>query len=176
MGLGSRHPLCFDAARQEAGAPRVSPASGRDGSVFASLTPFLVRLSPAGRPTTWRFTARGLWVSDPGTLSASTRPARRRVLLASLPQAGETVLCSLRLLLSWSVSPRRGDRQRGDSRLEVYGSRIPAPSLLRRGPPGGGCSSRLSRKRARRFCVRFAYSFLGPSLPGGETDNVAIHG
>ena len=76
-------------------APRVSPAGGRDGFVFASLTPFFFRLSPAGRDASASELrgGRGMaaWVLNPLCFVAS--------LLASLPQAGETVLCSLRSLL-----------------------------------------------------------------------------
>ena len=95
---------------------RVSPASGRDGVVFASLTPSPLPSLPCGerrersaqRGGGGRRTVLGCEVGASGFRDPLCSSA---ALLASLPQAGETVWCSLRLpLFLFRLSRERARR------------------------------------------------------------------
>jgi len=99
-------------------APRVSPAGGRDGFGFASLSHSFFRLSPVGRGAS-------------------------------------------------------GSEQRGGVGVELWRCECVEPDGLLALSASSLRSSRLSRKRARQFGVRFAHSLFFVSPLWGETRAVA---
>ena len=150
-----RCPLCIEAPPR-----RVSPASGRDGLVFASLT-----CSPSGvSPQRWETGGRERRF---GVRFAHSFTFWRLTPAVGDGRAGETVWCSVRSLVLPLPSHPSGGRRAGGRDGLVFGS-------LTRSSSGVSAQRWETGGRERRFGVRFAHLFIFCRLsPAGRDASAA---